>query len=66
MDYTNTTKGAQMTVVDWTRRNIYLPDELWQKVQDHCDAEEKLTSEPISASLIVRQAIRAFLQSKKG
>ena len=60
------TRGWQMTRNDWTRRNIYLPDELWQQVLDAADAEEKLTGEPTGASQIVRQAIRSFIQSKKG
>ena len=48
-----------------TRRNIYLPDDLWTRVAGRCMKEELATGERVSASQWIRRAIRESL-TKKG
>ena len=43
------------------RRNITIPEELWERIQQACYAEERDTCEHVSASEIIRRAVRFYL-----
>ena len=51
-------------MADSTRRNIYLPDDLWKEVVEACEAEQEVTGERIAASMWIRRAIRDYLIQK--
>ena len=51
-------------MADSTRRNIYLPDDLWNQVVEACAAEKEATGEAIPASMWIRRAIRDYLIQK--
>ena len=44
-----------------TRRNIYLPDAVWARVNTKAAERSAMEGEHVSASQIVRQALREFL-----
>jgi len=50
-------EGATTTTKQRTRRNVYLPDDLWEKLKEQADYELR------SVSDLVREAVRLYLGS---